>query len=137
MTTANRLVVLSPFGVHPVRSGGHAAVFEPARQMALAGVDVHLFGYGLRRFEAGLHWRSFVRPIAPRLIEERLVSPFNLLDYLVRGRSGMPGLGSGDRLVRSASDLLRMRCEQADFVQYECPWLWRFRAGDRPRVLVS
>lgn len=132
-----RLVVLSPFGVHPVRSGGHAAVFEPASQMALAGIDVHLFGFGLRRFEAGTHWRSFVREIEPRLVEERLISPFNVLDYLARGRSGLPSLRAGSHLARRASALLRQRCESADVVQYECPWLWPFRAGNRPRVLVN
>ena len=135
--TLDRLVVLSPFGVNPPRSGGHLAVLEPAKALARAGVGVHLFGLGIRRFEAFRHFRSFVRPVEANLVEERHVSLFNWLDYLRRGRSGLPGLRAAGFLERKASEVLRRRCAGADVVQYECPWLFGFRVGNRPRVLVA
>jgi glycosyltransferase involved in cell wall biosynthesis len=133
----DRLVILSPFGVFPARSGGHSAVLEPARFLARTGVDVHLFGLGVRRFEAFRHFRSFVREIEPRLVEERHVSLWNWLDYLRRGRSGLPALDAADFLDRKASDRLRTRCEQAGALQYEGPWLFPFVPCDRPRILVA
>ncbi len=132
-----RQVVLSPFGVHPARSGGHSAVLEPARALARDGASVRLFGYGIRRFEVGRRLRSFVRTIEPRLVEERLVSWRNVLDYVRRGRSGLPPVDAGAVLRQRASDALRRACKDADVVQYECPWLWPFVAGSAPRVLIA
>lgn len=132
-----RLLVLSPFGVNPARSGGHAAVLEPARQFARSGIDVHLFGWGVRRFEAFEHRRSFVRVIEARLVEERHVSLVNWLDYLRRGRSGLPPIDAGRQLWRRASVLLRVRMAAAQVIVCECPWLWSFVPPDRPRVLVA
>ncbi len=135
-TTLERVVVLAPFGVYPVRSGGHAAVFEPAREMALQGIKVHLFGWGLRRFEALRHWRSFVRPLAPNLVEDRHVSLSLWLDYLKRGRKGHPPVRIGDWLSRQASSRLRNACETADALIYESPWLFPFQPSKKPTLLV-
>jgi glycosyltransferase involved in cell wall biosynthesis len=135
--TLTRLAILAPFGVVPPRSGGHRAVLEPARQLARAGVDVHLFGLGVRRFEAFRHLHSFVREVEPRLVEERAVSLWNWFDYLRRGRTGLPPLAGGVRLQRKASALLRRRCAEADVVQYEGPWLCPFVVAGPRRVLVA
>jgi glycosyltransferase involved in cell wall biosynthesis len=98
---------------------------------------VHLFGLGIRRFEAFRHFRSFTREIEPRLTEERRVSLWNWLDYLRRGRSGLPALDAAEHLERKASRRLRSRCEEADALQFESPWLFPFGRTDRPRVLVA
>ncbi len=135
--TLDRIAILSPFGVYPARSGGHVAVLEPARALARLGTQVHLFGMGVRRFEAFRHVRSFVREIEPRLVEERHVSLFNWLDYLRRGRSGLPGLDAAAHLARRRSGLLRRRCDEADIVQFECPWLFPLGEARHTRVLVA
>jgi glycosyltransferase involved in cell wall biosynthesis len=137
MAGLERLVVLAPFGVYPPRSGGHFAVLEPARLMARAGVEVHLFGLGVRRFEAFRHLRSFVRGLEPGLMEERKVSVWNWLDYLRRGRSGLPPVRAGAHLRRRASKLLRERYAEADVAVYESPWLFPFAPAGKPRVLVA
>jgi glycosyltransferase involved in cell wall biosynthesis len=137
MADLRHLVVLSPFGVYPVRSGGHSSVLEPARYLARVGVKVHLFGFGIRRFEAFRHFRSFCRELEPRLVEERLVSPWHWLDYLRRGRTGLPPLRAGAFLKRRASSVLRENCAEADAVVIELPWLFDFAPKDRPRVLVA
>jgi glycosyltransferase involved in cell wall biosynthesis len=130
------LVVLSPFGVFPMRSGGHAAVLHPARELARRGIDVHLFGMGLRRFEAWRHFRSFIRELEPGLVEQRMISLYQWLDYLRRGRTGRPPVGSGDHLRRKAPRLLREKCHEASAIVYESPWLFPFDPGNRPRLLV-
>ncbi|MHC4471506.1 MAG: glycosyltransferase [Planctomycetota bacterium] len=132
-----RLVVLSPFGVNPPRSGGHHAVLSPARCLARDGVEVHLFGLGVRRFEAFRHFRSFIREVERNLTEERLISWWNWLDYAMRGRSGLPPLGAGRCLEKRASAVLRRKCEEADVVQCESPWLFPFAASYAPVVLVA
>jgi len=137
MAGLERLVVLAPFGVNPPRSGGHLAVIEPARLMARDGVEVHLFGLGVRRFEAFRHPWSFVRGLEPGLAEERMVSLWNWIDYLRRGRSGLPPVRAGAHLRRRASKLLRKRYAEADVVLYESPWLFPFAPAKKPRVLVA
>jgi len=137
MAKLENLVVLSPFGVFPPRSGGHAAVLEPARALAKAGVRVHLFGLGIRRFEAFRHLRSFERVLEPGLVEERHVSLWNWCDYLRRGRTGLPPLRAGGFLGRAASGTLRAKLETADAVVCEFPWLFPLASPRRPRVLVT
>jgi len=137
MATLQDLVVLSPFGVYPPRSGGHSAVLEPARALAKAGVRVHLFGLGVRRFEAFQHLRSFARELEPGLVEERHVSLWNWCDFVRRGRTGLPPLRAGEFLRRSASRTLRRRLETADAVVCEFPWLFSLAPVGRPRLLVA
>jgi glycosyltransferase involved in cell wall biosynthesis len=137
MAELRNLVILSPFGVFPPRSGGHAAVLEPARALARSGVTVHLFGLGIRRFEAFRHLRSFTRQLEPRLTEERHVSPWNWIDYLRRRRTGLPPLGAGAFLSRRASPQLRERMATADAVLCELPWLFAAAPPERPRVLLA
>ncbi len=132
-----RIVVLAPFGVHPPRSGGHAAVLEPARHMARLGLLVHLFGLGLRRFEVGQHWRSFVRQLELGLIEERGIGVWNLFDWLRRGRSGLPPLDAAAWLSRHASETLCDALDHAQVVQCESPWLFDFTTKGQNRVLVA
>ncbi len=137
MTSLKNILVLAPFGVYPPRSGGHAAVLEPARHLARSGVDVRLFGLGIRKFEALRHLRSFERRLEPRLVEERHVSWWNALDYLRRGRTGLPPLQAAAYLRRRASAGLRARCEAADAVVCELPWLFDFASTHQPRLLVA
>jgi len=137
MAELRNLVILSPFGVFPPRSGGHAAVLEPARALARSGMKVHLFGLGVRRFEAFRHLRSFTRELEPGLTEERHVSPWNWFDYLGRGRTGLPPLGAGAFLARRASPGLRKRMATADAVLCELPWLFPAAPKDHPRVLLA
>lgn len=132
----HRVVVLSPYGVYPSRSGGHTAVLEPARQLARTGISVHLFGMGIRRFEAFRHWRSFVRPLEPHLIEERSISPWNWMDFLRRRRRGLPPIRMGQSLQNRPPSSLRDQCLSADAVVFESPWLFRFDPRVRPRILV-
>jgi glycosyltransferase involved in cell wall biosynthesis len=128
---------MAPFGVFPPRNGGHTAVLDPARALARGGVDVHLFGLGIRRFEVLRHGRSFVRELEPRLVEERLVSWWNFADYARRGRSGLPPLAAAQCLERRASALLQRRMSEADVVQYELPWLFGFAPAQKPTVFVA
>ena len=131
------MVVLCPFGVYPPRSGGHIAVLEPARHLARSGVSVHLFGLGIRRFEAFRHLRSFERDLEPGLVEERHVSAWNWVDFLRRGRTGLPPLEAGSFLCSRRSKRLAKRMAEADGVVCELPWLFSVAPDDRPRVFVA
>jgi glycosyltransferase involved in cell wall biosynthesis len=105
--------------------------------MARLGLAVHLFGLGLRRFEVGSHWRSFVRQLELGLVEERAVGLWNLFDWLRRRRSGLPPLGAADWLERHASETLCEALDQAQVVQCESPWLFDFTRRGHNRVLVA
>jgi len=112
-------------------------VLEPARRMARDGIQVHLFGLGVRKFEALRHFRSFVRELEPGLIEERMVSPWNWLDFLRRGRSGLPPLHAAPHVAKKASRVLLERMSVADVIQYESPWLFDFHPAPGPRILIA
>ena len=112
-------------------------MLEPARWLARSGLRVYLFGLGVRKFEAFRHLWSFRRLLEPGLMEERRVSLWNWLDYLKRGRTGLPPLEAGGFLARKASSHLRQRCEEADAIVCELPWLFSFAPMHPPRVLVA
>ncbi len=137
MKASSRILILSPFGVFPPRSGGHSAILEPARILARAGMEVTLFGYGIRRFEALRHFRSFLRPIEPNLNEYRYVSIWNWVDYWQRGRIGIPPVNAAKFVSRSDPKLLRDIFIGADIVHYECPWLFPYYPAKKPRVFVA
>ena len=137
MNHAARILIMSPFGVFPPRSGGHSAILEPARILARAGMEVTLFGYGIRRFEALRHFRPFLRRIEPNLNEYRYVSVWNWVDYWQRGRSGIPPVNAAKFVSRSDPKLLRDIFIAADIVHYECPWLFPYCPAKKPRVFVA
>jgi glycosyltransferase involved in cell wall biosynthesis len=137
MKTASRVLVLSPFGVFPPRSGGHSAILEPARILARAGMEVTLFGYGIRRFEALRHFRPFLRTIEPNLNEYRYVSIWNWVDYWQRGRTGIPPINAARFVSRSNPKMLRRIFTGADIVQYESPWLFPYAPVKKPSVFIA
>jgi len=137
MKAPSRILILSPFGVFPPRSGGHSAILEPARILARAGIEVTLFGYGIRRFEVFRHFRSFLRPIEPNLNEYRYISIWNWVDYWQRGRTGIPPVNAAKFVLRSDPKLLRNIFNGADIVHYECPWLFPYYPAYKPRVFVA
>ena len=137
MKASSRILIMSPFGVFPPRSGGHSAILEPARILARAGMEVTLFGYGIRRFEALRHFRPFLRRIEPNLNEYRYVSIWNWVDYWQRGRSGIPPVNAAKFVSRSDPKLLRDIFIAADIVHYECPWLFPYCPAKKPRVFVA
>jgi glycosyltransferase involved in cell wall biosynthesis len=137
MNNPCRVLILSPIGVFPPRSGGHSAILEPARMLARAGMEVTLFGYGIRRFEAFRHFRPFLRRIESNLNEYRYVSIWNWLDYLQRGRSGMPPVNAARFVARSDPKMLRHIFSGADVIQYEAPWLFPYSPVKKPRVFIA
>jgi glycosyltransferase involved in cell wall biosynthesis len=132
-----RILIMSPMGVFPARSGGHSAVIEPAKILARAGMEVTLFGYGIRRFEALRHFRPFLRRIEHNLTEYRYVSIWNLVDYWQRGRSGIPAMNAVRFVTRSNPKMLRNIFMGADIIQYESPWLFPYCPARKPRVLIA
>lgn len=137
MNVLGSLLIISPFGVFPPRSGGHSAILEPARILARAGMEVTLFGYGIRRFEALRHLRPFFRRIEPNLNEYRYVSVWNWLDYWQRGRSGIPPVNAAKFVLRSDPKILRDIFIEADVIQYESPWLFSYSPVKKPRVFIA
>lgn len=137
MKAASSVLILSPFGVFPPRSGGHSAILEPARILARAGMEVTLFGYGIRRFEALRHFRPFLRRIEPNLNEYRYVSVWNWLDYWQRGRSGIPPVNAAKFVSRSDPKMLRDIFSEADIIQYESPWLFPYSPVKKARVFIA
>ena len=137
MNAPCRILILSPIGVFPPRSGGHSAILEPARILARAGMEVTLFGYGVRRFEAFRHFRSFLRPIEPNLNEYRYVSIWNWVDYWQRGRTGIPPVNAAKFVLRSDPEMLRDIFIKADVIQYESPWLFPYSPVKRPRAFIA
>lgn len=131
-----RLLILSPFAVFPPRSGGHSAVLEPARFLARAGIEITLFCYGTRRFEALRYLRPFTRSIENNLIEYRFVSFWNLFDYLLRRRNGIPAYNAAKFIARSNPAKLQHAFSTADIVQYESPWIFGYCPARKPRVLI-
>jgi glycosyltransferase involved in cell wall biosynthesis len=137
MNHAAHILIMSPMGVFPPRSGGHSAVLEPARILARAGMEVTLFGYGIRRFEALRHFRPFLRRIEHNLTEYRYVSIWNWVDYWQRGRSGIPAVNAVRFITRSNPKMLRDIFMGADIIQYEGPWLFPYCPARKPRVLIA
>jgi len=137
MNHAARILIMSPMGVFPARSGGHSAVLEPAKILAHAGMEVTLFGYGIRRFEALRHFRPFLRRIEHNLTEYRHVSIWNWVDYLHRGGSGIPAVNAFRFLTRSNPKMLRDIFMGADIIQYESPWLFPYCPARKPRILIA
>jgi glycosyltransferase involved in cell wall biosynthesis len=137
MNSAARILIMSPMGVFPARSGGHSAVLEPARILARAGMEVTLFGYGIRRFEALRHFRPFIRRIEHNLTEYRYVSIWNWVDFWQRGRSGIPAVNAVRFITRSNPKMLRDIFMGADIIQYEGPWLFPYCPARKPRVLIA
>ena len=137
MKHAARILIMSPMGVFPARSGGHSAVLEPAKILARSGMEVTLFGYGIRRFEALRHFRPFLRRIEHNLTEYRYVSIWNWVDYWQRGRSGIPAVNAVRFIARSNPKMLRDIFMGADIIQYESPWLFPYCPARKPRVLIA
>lgn len=137
MSSIARLLILAPCGVYPPRTGGHSAILEPARMLARQGIEVTLFGYGIRQFEAFRHFRSFHRRIEPNLIEYRHISIWNLVDYWQRGRSGIPAVNALHFVTRSKPQMLREIFLSADLIQYESPWLFPYCPAIKPRALIA
>jgi glycosyltransferase involved in cell wall biosynthesis len=137
MNASSRILIMSPFGVFPPRSGGHSAILEPARILARTGMDVTIFGYGVRRFEAFRYFRSFLRPIEPNLKEYRYVSIWNWVDYWQRGRTGIPPVNAAKFVSRSDPKRLRDIFIDADVVHYECPWLFPYYPVKKPRLFLA
>lgn len=132
-----RLLILCPFGVYPPRSGGHRAILENARFLARSGLEVDLYSYGLRRFEALRHFRSFRRVIAPGLTEYRYVSPWVWVDFLRRGRKGLPPLYAAEYIKRSADRALRHLTALSDFTICESPWFFPLRPPESPVMFIA
>jgi glycosyltransferase involved in cell wall biosynthesis len=137
MNHSARILIMSPFGVFPPRSGGHSAILEPAKILARAGMEVTLFGYGIRRFEALRHFRPFLRRIEPNLNEYRYVSIWNWVDYWQRRRSGIPPVNAAKFVSRSNPKMLRDIFSGVDIVQYESPWLFPYSPVKKPCVFIA
>ncbi|MEJ5359916.1 MAG: glycosyltransferase family 4 protein [Desulfobacterales bacterium] len=135
--TTHRVLLLCPFGVYPPRSGGHRAILESARYLANSGIDVALYSYGLRRFEALRHFRSFRRVIEPGLTEYRHVSFWIWVDFLRRGRRGLPPLYAAEYVRRSRDEILYRLASEADILLCESPWFFPLRPPDKPVMFVA
>ncbi len=131
------VLICCPSGVYPARSGGHMAILESARFLARSGLEVVLFCYGVRRFEALSRFRSFRRVIEPGLTEYRHVSLWVWIDFLRRGRRGLPPVRAAEYVRRGWSPAVGRLFSQSGVTIFESPWLFPLHAADKPAIFVA